>query len=70
MKGFPIEMYFLDKVDIYSKHFISTEVKPFFTGKMVEMNDEDSAQKVQKKCIKGAQKSAQKVILLYWYFCQ
>ena len=54
MKGFPIEMYFLNKVDIYSKHFISTGVKPFFTGKMVEMNGEDSAQKVQKKCIQGA----------------
>ena len=54
-------MYFLNKVDIYSKHFISTEVKPFFTGKMVEMNDEDSAQKVQKKCIKVHKKVHKKL---------
>ena len=51
MKGFPIEMHFRNKVYIYTKHLISTGVK-LFTGKMIEMNDEDNAQKVHKKCTK------------------
>ena len=39
-------MYFVNKVDIYPKHFISTGEKLFFTEKNVQMNHEDSAQKV------------------------
>ena len=57
-------MYFLNKVDIYPKHFISTGVK-LFTEKRVKINDEDIAQKVHKKCTKGAEKSAKRVLLSY-----
>ena len=49
LKGFPTVMYFINKVDIYPKHFISTGEKLFFTEKNVQMNHEDSAQKVHKK---------------------
>ena len=49
LKGFPVEMYFLNKVYIYPKHFISTGKKTFFTEKRVEINHKDSAQKLQKK---------------------
>ena len=33
LKGFPTEMYFLNKVDIYPQHFIFTGVKLFSLGK-------------------------------------
>ena len=42
-------MYFLNKVDIYPKLFISIGEKLFFTQKRVEMNHEDSARLVHKK---------------------
>ena len=53
-------MYFLNKVDIYPKHFISTGEKLFALRKGLTMH---------KKCTKSAQKSAQKVLLLYRYLC-
>ena len=54
-------MYFLNKLNVYPKHFVFTEMKPFSLGKGFEMNDKGSAQKV----IKGTQKSAQRFLLLY-----
>ena len=55
------EMYFLNKVDIYPKDLISTEVKLFSLGKGLKW----MTKTVHKKCTKGAQK----VILLYWHLC-
>ena len=41
-------MHFVNKVDIYPKHFISTGKKLFFNEKRVEMNHKGSAKKVKK----------------------
>ena len=54
-------MYFFNKVNIFPKHFVFTEMKPFSLGKEFEMNGKGSAQ----KGIKGTQKSAQRFLLLY-----
>ena len=56
LKDFPDEMYFLNNVDIYPKHFTSTGVKHFSMGKWLKW----TTKTMHKKCTKGVQKSAQK----------
>ena len=61
LKGLPTGMYFLEKVDVYLKHFISTGVKLFHWEKSsneCRRQHAKSSQKVHKWCTKNCTKSS------------